>query len=313
MEEKIEKRVEEESEKIEKLAENEKGENREERVKVTSKIKKASNNYRNPELIQELKYYSIFSLIAFAIIIVLTAISTKTVFTGVIIGLSPTLFTILIVFLSLERRIYPPPFYWATSFALIIVFYIFSKMGIMGNLNAEGLGGANFILSVIFLFVFNATILYRGSGKKKVKEGKPKEIEEYIHSIEDKCKAINFVIGRVYSSYHGGSSKLRDKIKIPSELYNEFNSIEEKDLKKKWKTAKILVLNIQHVLDRLYEPEKAVFGDEAKKLVNLERDKEGNDSIIDVLAKNDKDPVYNYVEGALDFCKRALEEIEGKK
>jgi hypothetical protein len=47
-----------------------------------------------------------------------------------------------------------------------------------------------------------------------------------------------------------------------------------------------------------------IFGAEHKNFKNLVRDSAGKDKIIDVLDKNDKDPVKNYIEGALQFCGR---------
>ena len=50
-----------------------------------------------------------------------------------------------------------------------------------------------------------------------------------IRGIEDKCKAINFVIGRVYSAKRGGSKEIREMIGIPKELYNEFSELVQDD------------------------------------------------------------------------------------
>ncbi len=59
------------------------------------------------------------------------------------------------------------------------------------------------------------------------------------------------------------------------------------------------------------KPEHEVFAkSEITNLKNIVRNKDGNDTIIDVLKTNDKDPVEHYYVAACDFCDRILEEVE---
>lgn len=118
-----------------------------------------------------------------------------------------------------------------------------------------------------------------------------------VHSIQDKCKAINFVIGRVYRSSNNGTDGIRNKIRINSDLYNEFEDAEREGNKKRMIKA---LDKINKSLENLRKSEKNVFGSKAKKFKNLIRDTTGNSSIIDVLSKNDKDPVMNYYMDAVD-------------
>ncbi len=134
----------------------------------------------------------------------------------------------------------------------------------------------------------------------------PKEINDVIHSIEDKIKALNFVIGRVYSMYHGGSEKLRNKIRIDKRWYDEFNQIPETDLEKRRHEAIVLVQKIEARLAILQQSEREVFGEEVQALKNIQHAPTGEDSIISVLVRNDKDPVQQYYDGAQQFCKDAL-------
>ena len=136
-------------------------------------------------------------------------------------------------------------------------------------------------------------------------------IRKFVSSIEDKAKAINAVIGRVYSVKHGGTDELRAKIKIDSEHYNEISQLHTEEPDKRKETATILLKKIKERLGLLQRPEIEVFErSEVRSLENLDRDKNGKDDIIDVLMKNDKDPVAIYYQGALDFCDEALKELE---
>ena len=137
-----------------------------------------------------------------------------------------------------------------------------------------------------------------------------KEIETYIQSIEDKSKAINFVIGRVYSNKHGGSDKLRSIIRIDKEWYNVFASIPPKQISKHLTELRKAVYSIGERLDTFTKPEAEVFGAAAFKLTNLRRKEDGTDTILDVLIENDKDPVATYYKSAVEFCNKAIAEID---
>ena len=52
-----------------------------------------------------------------------------------------------------------------------------------------------------------------------------KNFKYNLRGIEDKCKAINFVIGRVYSDKKGGNKEVREQLKINRDLYNTFSEI----------------------------------------------------------------------------------------
>jgi hypothetical protein len=136
-------------------------------------------------------------------------------------------------------------------------------------------------------------------------------IKKFVSSIEDKAKALNAVIGRVYSVKHGGTEELRAKIKIDSEHYNEISQLHTEEPDKRKETATLLLKKIRERLGLLQRPEKEVFErSEVRNLEDLDRDKSGKEDIIDVLMKNDKDPVAIYYQGALDFCDEALKELE---
>jgi hypothetical protein len=136
------------------------------------------------------------------------------------------------------------------------------------------------------------------------------DVRKFVASIEDKVKAINAVIGRVYSVKHGGSESLRKKIRVDPEHYNGFNELKDQyALKRKVAALKILK-KIRTTLLILNRHERAVFDSvDIDSLVNLDRDAHGKDIIMDVLAKNDSDPVKSYYEGALQFCEDAIKSL----
>jgi hypothetical protein len=135
-------------------------------------------------------------------------------------------------------------------------------------------------------------------------------IKHFVSSIEDKAKAINAVIGRVYNVRRGGTEGIRKKIRIDSENYNEINELKNQPREKRRVLAIELLRKIKDKLDSLAEPERIVFDKhELKNLISLEHDLNGNDRVLDVLIKNDKDPVKSYYDGAVEFCDDALDEL----
>ncbi|MEM4637445.1 MAG: hypothetical protein QXK76_00255 [Candidatus Woesearchaeota archaeon] len=126
-----------------------------------------------------------------------------------------------------------------------------------------------------------------------------KDFKKRLRTIEDKCKAINFVIGRVYSNKNGGSEEIRAKLRIPSELYNKFSEISKKNYN---------VHELEEVLKKIIE-----------KLLNLETEEKllfdsGSDNrIIDILSKNDSDPIVEYLQETKEICEDILKNINSRK
>jgi len=116
-----------------------------------------------------------------------------------------------------------------------------------------------------------------------------------IRAIEDKCKAINFVIGRVYSVKRGGNAKIREIIRIDKDLYNAFSAITDnfqpKDASKVFK----ILTKIMEKLSLFEMTEEEVFS--SGQILSKH-----NEKIIDILARNDKDPVMTYYDGAKQVC-----------
>ena len=71
-----------------------------------------------------------------------------------------------------------------------------------------------------------------------------------------------------------------------------------------------LIYNIGNSLHMLQRTEYQIFKADCYKFVDLKRDKNGQDRIIDVLGDNDTDPVKVYYDSALDFCNKSMIEIQ---
>ncbi|MFT4311484.1 MAG: hypothetical protein ACMXX7_02555 [Candidatus Woesearchaeota archaeon] len=127
-----------------------------------------------------------------------------------------------------------------------------------------------------------------------------------LRSIEDKCKAINFVIGRVYSEKKGGKIEIRRKLHIPPVLYNSFSKMSTDFEKTNQKELLKIVKKLYARLKVLEKKENEVFK-LGKSELKVKRDASGEDKIIDVLTKNDSDPVEDYYLEAKEIINRVIE------
>lgn len=128
-----------------------------------------------------------------------------------------------------------------------------------------------------------------------------------LRGIEDKCKAINFVIGRVYSDKRGASPEVRDKLKIDPEWYNEFSEItaEFKD-EEKHKLQAVL----HNIMDKLLQMEQKETDVVKLQIGKLPVFRKLGDTVLEVLARNDKDPVIEYHKEAKEICEKTLKYLK---
>jgi hypothetical protein len=132
------------------------------------------------------------------------------------------------------------------------------------------------------------------------------EVSQTLQSIEDKCKGINFVIGRVYADKKGGSKEIRDQLKIPRELYNAFSD-RVTDLNNDSKKAFLDILHKLYYHLQMLESEEKAFFTPTESDLPIQRKDNGSSRIIDVLADNDKDPVRDYHTQAKETCTQLIE------
>jgi hypothetical protein len=261
-------------------------------------------------------------VIWFCIIVLLSIILEENPF-NILIGLSPVLLTIIVTHILVDK-------YHLESGFLMVFPFIFT--GIMLMLGMAGMlpEGMEYLMlasvNIIFGVLFEASIVtHHGLIRKQLDkpEEKPKEevkkvivrlddegLRQFVSSIEDKAKAINAVIGRIYSVKHGGTEPMRKKIRIDPETYNEINELKNQPHEKRRVIAIEMLRKIKDKLDQFMKPEREVFDKhEIKSLISLQRNADGNDKIIEVLIKNDKDPVKSYYDGAVEFCDDALDDL----
>ncbi len=256
-------------------------------------------------------FYLLFLLI---LIFITAALGNYSLFV-VIIGFFPTVLMVLIALTIHDQYTQQKKLLWLLSLLILAGFYAIgmTSASIYNQIDVPVLTGINFILSILYIIMVYGVFQKpkpKKNLKKKVEVEPEGSIEEYIHSIEDKSKALNFVVGRVYNKYHGGTSQMRDKLRIPSEWYNEFSllGIGTDTINKEQLLDLITRFELQ--LKNYEKKEFEVFKSDTYKLKNLIQDPHGSDKIIDVLDHNDKDPVRSYYEGAVKFCIKVREAVE---
>lgn len=238
----------------------------------------------------------------------------------VLLSFTPTLFTIIVAMIIYEAHRDNKHVLWAVPIVLIFAFNWYGRTagGFFGTIDVDALTGLNVLAAFLYLII-NYFLLQskapKAAGKVKVverevvKEVIPEDLSKFIASVEDKGKALNFVVGRVYNAYHGGSKLLREKVNMRQEWYDQFSQIPADPAKVDFVVLKELISLIEKRLHLLEKSEAEVFGLEHKNFKNLVRKDDGSERVIDVLDKNDKDPVKSYVEGALQFCGKVQEFI----
>ncbi|MGM5481507.1 MAG: hypothetical protein ACQESE_03795 [Nanobdellota archaeon] len=260
---------------------------------------------------------AIYLTCIFALTILVAGVGGHQLFL-VLVGFFPTILTVIISLVIHEEFATQKKTLWFIPLLLLLVFYLLGSgnVPLLQEFDIEVLTGLNFLLAMLYvLMVFG--ILKRTNAHKPhdirkqmpPKQERPQTIAEYISSIEDKSKAINFAIGRIYGKYHGGSKELREKIRVPPEWYNEFSSIGISSETVDYTQLSEIIGKFENHFKTFEKSERDVFGKEADNLKDLIRDPKGKDRIIDVIEHNDKDPVKSYFEGAKEFCKRLRAEL----
>jgi len=280
----------------------------------------------------------IIAMLLWFVLIIFMSIITESNPFFTLVGLSPVLLTIIVTYILVDKYHLESGFLMVFPFIFTGVLLVLGFANMLGGMDYMLLASVNIIFGILFeaIITVHYSILRRRKkikskeAKEEIKQEKKQEITQevnqekkiivkldddeslksFVSSIEDKAKAINAVIGRVYSVKHGGTEFLRKKIKIDAENYNEINELKSQPLDKRRILAIELLRKIKDKLDLFMKPEDEVFEKgEMKSLVNIERDVNGNDKIMDVLIRNDKDPVKSYYDGAVEFCDNALDEL----
>jgi hypothetical protein len=131
-----------------------------------------------------------------------------------------------------------------------------------------------------------------------------------LRSIEDKCKAINFVIGRVYSDKKGADSAIRDALRIDPHLYNTFSNLSATYTDKDSDRLLNILEKIHGRLVLLEQREDDLFKIKKGKLPVIRQEE---DTILDILARNDKDPIRYYHGEAKEICNKLMKFLRDSK
>ncbi len=279
------------------------------------------------------KVFLFSMLVAILIFVFWVQIATEANLFLIVLGFSPLLLSIIlaVVLIDLHGKS-AAPYLWVLGVFLVIGFHFFlssAESPLLKQLEVNELTALNVIGIVLFLGLVSMAWSREALFPKKRREKKkilveaahPAKLEEEWHSpdspafirtmqsVEDKCKAINFAIGRVYSGKHGGTREMREKIRIPAELYNSFSSTTSSSSEDREKLLHIL-RKIRKRLLLLEKEEKEVLGSSIVTLKHIKRDEDGESKVIDILAENDSDPVRSYYETALSFVENSISSLE---
>jgi hypothetical protein len=262
-----------------------------------------------------------FYLVFLFVVIFSVAVSADANPFVVLVSFLPTMFTMFAAMFIYEAKPDNKNVLWPVPTVIIIIFYALAKNlsgGIISGIDVDTLAGVNSFLAYLYIII-NYFIVNKATKKAKpevkviVKEAPPQDISEFIASIEDKSKALNFVIGRVYNAYHGGTKPLREKINMKQDWYDQFSKVPSDPEAIDFKALRKLLAAIELRLHKLEKSEKDVFGSDHTNFKNLTRASDGSDKVIDVLDKNDKDPVKSYYGGALQFVQKIRDFMETRQ
>jgi len=131
-----------------------------------------------------------------------------------------------------------------------------------------------------------------------------------LRSIEDKCKALNFAVGRVYADKRGANSNIRDKITIKREWYNKFSELTKEYKEENAPLLLEILYKINNQLEILLLPEKKVFTLKTEPRIPVKRNHSGKDPILLVLANNDKDPIMYYYEETKEITTKLIDYLQ---
>ncbi|MBS3176168.1 hypothetical protein J4457_02940 [Candidatus Woesearchaeota archaeon] len=260
----------------------------------------------------------------------LSAISDQSLF-NIFLGFLPTVLSITIAVIVLEMYRESSAYIWIVPLVFIAIFYFWSQETLLAMaLDIPQITVMNVIVSYIFIMIIQfiappklhqvvyvpvikevPKIVVKEVPREVIKEVIKEvpvmpELREVVQALEDKCKAINHVIGRVYKQKNGGIKIMREKIRIPREWYNTFTQIKEGAFPEKEESLRPIIVKVVNRLNLLRQTEKDVFGHDYTKLKKLNRLPSGNSKIIEVLKNNDDDPIEVYVASAIEVCEKVL-------
>ena len=258
-------------------------------------------------------------IIFYLVAIIFFAFISHSPIPAVFLGMTASLAHLITLIVLTAYRLNHHWIIWALPIVSVSLFGFIADKGTFSILEQMELPSV-IVLNVVVSFILNLLFYnpkYIGSdGEAEKLRQQLQEYKNQLHvtkenmqtslrSIEDKCKAYNFVIGRVYSDKKGGSKKIRDMINIPRELYNRFTELAE-HLEDKEELEKVL----DGILARLTLAEKEESGLFKIGKATTEVKRSEHNTILDILSANDKDPVNDYHAEAKEICTQVLKVLK---
>jgi hypothetical protein len=291
-----------------------------------------------------LRITCVIAIIACFFLVILLSLMTESSPFLTFLGFIPLLLTIIVSYVLVDKYHAESGFLMVFPFIFVGVFLLLGVAGLLGGIDYLSLATINIILGIVFemILVVQHSLLVHHHIKSEKHEKKTEththagfhtdsknlasedtlvykdmidfrddtDVERLVASIEDKAKAINAVIGRVYSARKGGTEHMRKKIRVDPTHYNEFSELKDEEVSKRKIAAIRLINKIRDRLLLLQQREIDVFTKtEVEMLMNLKREHYGHDKILEVLTKNDSDPIKTYHESALQFCDKVAKDL----
>jgi hypothetical protein len=268
-----------------------------------------AHRHKSDPLEKRSTFFLSVCLILTIILIPILSVITYSPSLNVFVAMLPLIVTIILDIVVTKQH-YKPVVLW---YVLVLVHFV--ALGALWLINFLLPTSVNEInaVAVSILFGCIVTVIAQVATVHKAapheeQDDDPVNIEEYIQAIEDKAKALNFAIGRVYRNSNGGSPRVRERIRIPREWYNDFTEASQEE---RTGMAKVVVRRIRDRLSLYVMRERDVFSaQEIESFKNVARDRSGNDTVLNVLKGNDSDPVEATYASAVSFCDKILKELE---
>jgi len=312
-------------------------ESHDERPKAPEEEKPSMTTWASIFLMKSTSVEKTFSAIYFVLIFILifwTGLSSESPVANVFAGFLPVLLTVLTVFALFdyfedrEWLVFAIPIAWCVLFMVAVAY---SALPMMKVLDSQNLFTLNFVLGIVFsgivyflgrlerslvekerMRVVKKKVISEITGEeKKERHGEAMtQLDAILKELEDSAKHLDASINRVYSAHHGGSPAMREGLKIPAEWFHEYKQTSHEHSDPKLRAAKKAVaLSYERLMD-FKKQEKEIFGPAALELQYLNRDKHGRSKIIDVLVSNDREPVHDHYQRALDACSKAIDSLK---
>jgi len=240
-------------------------------------------------------------LIAFFFFLIYLSITTNSELVMVLTGFFPSFLSLVGIILILEHYIEFRKFIWLVPIPFLIIFFYIgyiANVPILQGMELNELIILNIIFSYIFVVILGFVGVLKGEDFIEKLPVENKNVQEHVYSIEEKCEAINRVIGRVFKNKSGGTAVLRTKIKINKSSYNELSLMLQEGLEKNKEKVFFLVNSIEEDLKKLLKNHIDLLGYTQYEGLSVKKD----DSVLNILIKNDKDPIQRYFDSALEFC-----------